>query len=66
MNMIRLLNSGFNRKVIFINTLLPILLALLLFNACGKNQDTPDSMPPAEVTSLNGVLGDGKILFIKN
>ncbi len=45
----------------FPTILLPFIIALLLFNACGKNQETPDTIPPAEVTSLNGVPGDGQV-----
>jgi uncharacterized protein len=61
MNMMRFLKSVFDRKVIFANTLLSLLLASMLFTACGKNQVTPDIIPPAEVTNLYGVPGDGQV-----
>jgi uncharacterized protein len=61
MNIMRFLKSEFNLKVIFVNTLLPLSLSLLLFTACGKNQDTPDTVAPSEITNLYGVPGDGQI-----
>jgi uncharacterized protein len=61
MNMMRLLKAGFDLEVIFVKTLLPLLLSLLLFTSCGKNQDTPDTIPPAEITNLSVVLGDGQV-----
>jgi uncharacterized protein len=62
MNIMCLLKQGLNQKVTFA-TLLPFIIAALLFAACGKKSDTDksDTIPPVEVTNLFGAPGDGQI-----
>jgi uncharacterized protein len=57
----RLLKQGFKQKVIFASSLVLFLFASLLYTACEKSSDSPDTTPPAEVTNLNGVPGDGEV-----
>jgi len=58
-----LLNQRFIQKVTFATSLLLFIVASLFFTTCGSNTDTDiaDTLPPAEVTNLNGVSRDGKV-----
>jgi len=58
-----LLNQRFIQKVTFATSLLLFIFASLFFTTCGSNTDTDiaDIIPPAEVSSLNGVSRDGKV-----
>lgn len=56
------LNQFFRRKAAYASIVLPFALVLCFFVACGDdNPDNSDAIPPAEVTNLNGVPGDGQV-----
>jgi uncharacterized protein len=60
MEKMRLLKTEKNLEMIIVRKLLAFSFALLLFTSCGKNQDS-DIIPPAEVTNLYGLPGDGQV-----
>jgi hypothetical protein len=60
-NVINLLIQSVCPNGAFIQLIFSSILVLLLFTACGKDTVNADTTPPAEITSLNGVPGDGQV-----
>lgn len=58
-----LLNQSFSRKTAYASFVFSFVFMLGLFIACGDDDspDNSDTIPPAEVTNLSGVPGDGQV-----
>jgi uncharacterized Fe-S center protein len=61
--MYSLMKKKFVGRMVFTATVLPFMLALLYFTACRKNSvaDNADTTPPAEITNLNGSVGNARV-----
>jgi hypothetical protein len=63
-----LFKKKFVKRMVFAATVLSLLCALLHFSACGTNDPVPDDgdedkTPPAEVTGVNGVSENSRIIL---
>jgi uncharacterized Fe-S center protein len=55
--------QNFIRRMAFATGILPFVFALFLLSSCGRDSSPEDSdvTPPAEVTNLNGIVGNAQV-----
>jgi flavodoxin len=59
-----LFKKNFMKRMAFAAGILPFVFALLCFSACRNDEPNggdENKTPPAEVTGLNGIVGDGRV-----